>query len=135
MAAPTPTTQGSGNYRGLKNPAVDALLEAMDKAQTMDELRDAARALDRVIIFGFYQVPDLYLAADRVSRLGQVRHSRDHAQVLHHRVTQRRLGALGHHGVVVKDAESRHVLQRLRPPSKVPEQPRCSPTSASACCS
>jgi len=61
-------TQGSGNYRGLKNPAVDALIERIDKAKSMDELRDAARALDRVIIFGFYQVPDLYLSADRVSR-------------------------------------------------------------------
>jgi len=61
-------TQGSGNYRGLKNPAVDALIERIDKAKSMDELRDAARALDRVITFGFYQVPDLYLSADRVSR-------------------------------------------------------------------
>ena len=60
--------QGSNNYRGLKSPAVDALIDRMDKARTMDELRDASRALDRVIMFGFYQVPDLYLAAERVSR-------------------------------------------------------------------
>lgn len=60
--------EGSGNYRGLKSKAVDALLKKMDEAKTMDELRDAARALDRVIIFGWYQVPDLYSGNSRVSR-------------------------------------------------------------------
>jgi peptide/nickel transport system substrate-binding protein/microcin C transport system substrate-binding protein len=61
-------TEGSGNFRGLKSPAVDALIDRIDKAQTLDELRDAARALDRVIMFGYYQIPDLYLGAERVSR-------------------------------------------------------------------
>jgi len=60
--------EGSGNLRGLKSKAVDAILKKMEDAKTMDELRDAARALDRVIIFGWYQVPDLYIAANRVSR-------------------------------------------------------------------
>ena len=41
--------------------------------EDLDELRDAARALDRVIIFGCYQVPDLFSPATRVS-VGQVRH-------------------------------------------------------------
>jgi ABC-type oligopeptide transport system substrate-binding subunit len=40
----------------------------MEQAKTMDELRDAARALDRVIIFEYWQVPDLYGATNRVSR-------------------------------------------------------------------
>jgi len=60
--------EGSGNYRGIKSKAVDAILKKMEDAKTMDELRDAARALDRVIIFGWYQVPDLYSGSSRVSR-------------------------------------------------------------------
>ncbi|MCC6868821.1 MAG: ABC transporter substrate-binding protein [Burkholderiales bacterium] len=56
-------TPGSGNFRGLKNPAVDAMLEAMSNAKTYDELRDAARALDRIVMQGHYQVPQLFSGA------------------------------------------------------------------------
>ncbi len=61
-------TQGADNYRGVKSRAVDHLIAKMEQAKTMDELRDAARALDRVIIFEYWQVPDLYGASNRVSR-------------------------------------------------------------------
>ena len=60
--------QGSDNYRGVKSKVVDHLVEKMEQAQTMDELRDAARALDRVLIFQYYQVPDLFGGTNRVSR-------------------------------------------------------------------
>ena len=60
--------QGADNYRGVKSRAIDHVLEAMEKAQTMQELTDAARALDRLLIFGYYQVPDLYGGTNRVSR-------------------------------------------------------------------
>ena len=53
-------TTGSGNYRGLKDPAVDAMLVAMNEAKTYDDLRDATRALDRIVMHGHYQVPQLY---------------------------------------------------------------------------
>jgi peptide/nickel transport system substrate-binding protein/microcin C transport system substrate-binding protein len=58
---------GSNNLRGLKDPVVDYLLMKMETAQTFDELRDASRALDRVIMHGYYQVPILYSGAVRVS--------------------------------------------------------------------
>ena len=61
-------TQGADNYRGVKSRVVDHLIAKMEQAKTMDELRDAARALDRVIIFEYWQVPDLYGASNRVSR-------------------------------------------------------------------
>jgi len=64
----TADTEASSNYRGLKNKVVDHLIEAMEKAHNMEELRDAARALDRVIIYGWYQVPDLFAGTSRVSR-------------------------------------------------------------------
>jgi len=60
--------EGSDNYRGVKSRAVDHILQKMEQAQTMAELTDAARALDRVLIFGYYQVPDLYGGTNRVSR-------------------------------------------------------------------
>ncbi len=58
---------GSNNFRGIKSPAVDFLLDKMQNAQTLDDLRDASRALDRVIMQGNYQIPDLYSGAYRVS--------------------------------------------------------------------
>ncbi len=60
--------EGSSNWRAVKSKAVDALLAKMDEATTLEELRDASRALDRVIIYGWYQVPDLYAGNSRVSR-------------------------------------------------------------------
>ena len=54
--------KGNSNFRGVKSPAVDHILEAMNTAQTQDELRTASRALDRVVMWNHWQVPDLYFA-------------------------------------------------------------------------
>jgi len=59
---------GSGNLRGLKSPVVDFLLERMQGARSLTQLQNASRALDRVIMHGWYQIPDLYAPTDRVSR-------------------------------------------------------------------
>lgn len=58
---------GNSNFRGVKHPAVDALIAAMDRAETLAELRDATRALDRVVMWHFWQVPNLYVASENVS--------------------------------------------------------------------
>ena len=58
---------GNGNYRGVKSRAVDALIEAMIGARTLDALRNAARALDRVIMWSFWSIPDLYLPFETFS--------------------------------------------------------------------
>lgn len=58
---------GSNNFRGLKNPAVDAMIAAMSAARTYEELRDASRALDRIVTFGHYQVPQLYAPTYSIS--------------------------------------------------------------------
>ena len=60
--------QASANYAGIRNKAIDGLIERMDKAKSMDELRTATRALDRVFMNEHYVVPDLYGASNRVSR-------------------------------------------------------------------
>jgi microcin C transport system substrate-binding protein len=59
--------EGNSNYRGVKSKAVDALIDAMSRANTMTELRDAARALDRVVTWNFWQIPDLYAGVENVS--------------------------------------------------------------------
>ena len=52
--------KGNNNFRGVKSAAVDHLIRAMDQATTMEEFRDATRALDRVIMWSHWQIPELY---------------------------------------------------------------------------
>jgi microcin C transport system substrate-binding protein len=58
---------GNSNFRGVKSRAGDALIEALNRANTVQELRDAARAFDRVAMWSFWQIPDLYQANEPVS--------------------------------------------------------------------
>jgi peptide/nickel transport system substrate-binding protein/microcin C transport system substrate-binding protein len=53
-------SQGSNNYRGVKSRVVDDLVQRIAKAATLDELRAASRALDRVIMWNHWQIPMLY---------------------------------------------------------------------------
>jgi microcin C transport system substrate-binding protein len=50
-------TPDSGNYAGVKNPAVDALVQRMVAAQSKAELLPACRALDRVVAHSQYLLP------------------------------------------------------------------------------
>jgi len=58
QAADTP---GSQNYVGIKNPAVDTLIDRIIFAKSRDELVAASRALDRVLLWNHYVVPFYYL--------------------------------------------------------------------------
>ena len=59
--------KGNSNYRGVKSATVDSLLKTMGEASTIDELRTASRALDRVVMWNWWQVPYLYSASERAS--------------------------------------------------------------------
>jgi peptide/nickel transport system substrate-binding protein len=48
---------GTRNYMGAKDPAIDALIAAMLEARDRGPFVDAVRALDRVLIAGFYAIP------------------------------------------------------------------------------
>jgi microcin C transport system substrate-binding protein len=48
---------GSRNYVGIKNPAVDALIEKLIFANSRDQLVAACKALDRVLLWNHYVVP------------------------------------------------------------------------------
>lgn len=60
-------TNGSDNVIGLKSPAVDAILNALVHAQTREQLIDATHALDRVLMHGYYVIPQWYSASHRVA--------------------------------------------------------------------
>jgi microcin C transport system substrate-binding protein len=60
-------TESSGNYMGVKSPAVDALVQAMVSAKTKAQLLPACRALDRVIMHSHYLVPQWTLTAHRIA--------------------------------------------------------------------
>ena len=67
-------THGSRNYVGIKNPAVDALIERVIFAKSRGELVAATRALDRVLLWNHYVVPqftDDKVSAARWDRFGR----------------------------------------------------------------
>ena len=51
---------GSSNYMVLRDPAVDALIEGLAKADSKPAMIDFAHALDRVLQWGFYWIPNYY---------------------------------------------------------------------------
>lgn len=48
---------GTRNYMGVKEPAVDAMIEAMLAAETREDFIAAVRAMDRVLMSGAYMIP------------------------------------------------------------------------------
>lgn len=59
-ASRSAATVGSFNFSGVNDPVVDDLIEHIVKARNRDELRAATRALDRVLMWGWYVVPHWY---------------------------------------------------------------------------
>lgn len=53
--------EGSKNYAGIDNPAIDTLVETLVKAQSKDELITATRALDRALLWNFYVIPNWHI--------------------------------------------------------------------------
>jgi peptide/nickel transport system substrate-binding protein len=49
--------QGTRNYMGARDPAIDVMIAAMLEARERPEFISAVRALDRVLTSGFYVIP------------------------------------------------------------------------------
>lgn len=49
--------QGTFNYAGVANPAVDAMIDELIDARTREDFVDAVRAYDRVLLSGAYVIP------------------------------------------------------------------------------
>jgi len=67
-------SQGSFNYPGARQPAIDALISAMLSASTREDFVAAVRAYDRVLISGYYVVPFFYLPDQWVARWSRIQH-------------------------------------------------------------
>ena len=59
---------GSRNLVGIKNPAVDKLIERVIFAKDRDDLVAATQALDRVLLWNFYVVPQWTYGKQRTAR-------------------------------------------------------------------
>ncbi|MEN2978721.1 extracellular solute-binding protein [Tistrella bauzanensis] len=57
---------GSRNYAGIKNPVVDALIQKIIDARDRSSLVTAVKALDRVLLWGDYVIPNFHLPAFRL---------------------------------------------------------------------
>ncbi len=63
----TASRKGSRNLAGVHSPVVDSLVESVIYARTQKELTTACKALDRVLWYGYYVVPNWYLAYHRIA--------------------------------------------------------------------
>jgi microcin C transport system substrate-binding protein len=72
QAADTP---GSRNLVGIKNPAIDALIEKVIFATDRPSLEAATRALDRVLLWNFYVVPQYTYGFSRYARWDRFSHA------------------------------------------------------------
>jgi microcin C transport system substrate-binding protein len=58
---------GSPNLAGIKNPAIDTLIEQVISAPDRDQLITRVHALDRVLLWNYYVIPQFYMGADRLA--------------------------------------------------------------------
>ena len=67
-------SNGSANYAGIKNPALDKLVETLVVAQSREEVVQTSRALDRILLAQQYIIPLWHSPTERVAywdRLGR----------------------------------------------------------------
>ena len=58
---------GARNFAGIKNPVVDALVEKVISASDRQELVTRTRALDRVLLWNHYVIPQWHTNVFRVA--------------------------------------------------------------------
>ena len=60
-------TKGGRNLAGIKNKAIDAIIEKVVFARDRADLVAATHALDRALLWNFYVVPQWHLPAERIA--------------------------------------------------------------------
>ncbi len=68
--------KGSRNLAGVSSPVVDHLVDTIIYAATQKKLTAACKALDRVLWYGYYVVPNWYLASYRLAYSSRFRQPR-----------------------------------------------------------
>jgi len=66
--------EGTFNYAGVQNEAVDAMIDAMLAAKSREDFVSAVRALDRVLMSGHYVIPLFHLPRLWVAHWRQLQH-------------------------------------------------------------
>jgi len=64
--------QGTRNYMGAKDPAIDAMIAAMLEARERPAFVSAVRALDRALISGFYAIPLFNVPEQWIARWNRI---------------------------------------------------------------
>ena len=59
---------------GIKNPAIDALIDQIIFAKSRDDLVAATHALDRVLLWNHFVVPQWYTGVQRTARWDRFSH-------------------------------------------------------------
>jgi microcin C transport system substrate-binding protein len=59
--------EGSRNLIGIKNPAIDKLIDRIIMARDREDLVAATRALDRVLLWNHYVVPQFHMPYERLA--------------------------------------------------------------------
>ncbi|WP_313298012.1 extracellular solute-binding protein [Pseudomonas sp.] len=65
---------GSRNFIGLRDPAIDQLVEQLINADSRQSLIEHCRALDRVLQWGYYVVPNWHIKTNRVAYWNHIGH-------------------------------------------------------------
>lgn len=65
---------GTFNFAGAREPALDAMIAAMLAAEERGDFVDAVRAFDRVLISGFYVIPLFHPPEHWIARWSRIRH-------------------------------------------------------------
>ncbi|WP_373085897.1 extracellular solute-binding protein, partial [Sneathiella sp.] len=66
---------GSRNVMGIDDPVIDALIENLISAPDYDSLIPAVRALDRVLTWNFFVIPQFHAAYDRIAYWNKFGHT------------------------------------------------------------
>ncbi|HBC23009.1 MAG TPA: ABC transporter substrate-binding protein, partial [Pseudomonas sp.] len=66
--------KGGRNYAGVANPIVDDLIGKLLAAQTRDEQVAAARAIDRVLLWNHYTIPNWFISNHRLAYRNRFAH-------------------------------------------------------------
>ncbi|WP_246332894.1 extracellular solute-binding protein [Aureimonas mangrovi] len=67
-------SQGSFNFAGAADPAIDAALDRIVRARSQEDFEDAVRSYDRILISGAYVVPLYHIAEQWLARWRFIQH-------------------------------------------------------------
>ncbi len=62
----TANENGTSNYTGIQDPVIDELIELVIQAPDRESLVVRTRALDRVLLWGHYVIPQYHIQGDRI---------------------------------------------------------------------